>query len=286
MTDPSEVLYLVPHTVADAVHALQEHPTGRVIVGGTDLMVALRDGRARPPALVDLSRIPELGRIEDREGELRIGATAKVTDVIAHPAIAARCRALVQAGRLLGGWQIQNMATLGGNLCNASPAAETAGPLLVLEAEVETQGPSGNRRIPLAQFWTGPGKTVLGAAEIMTAIVIPASSDGSRSAYERVHIRHSVDIALVCASARLEMDGAKVRVARIALGAVAPTPFRALEAENSLQGAALTDEALQRVAELARVSARPISDVRASAEYRRAMAGVLARRVVEQAAGR
>lgn len=281
-----ELDYIVPETLTEAVAALHLRRGARVIAGGTDLMVLLRDGRARPTCLVDISRLEELSGIAAAGDRIRIGATVRIDELVNHPAVAKTYPALLDAGRLLGGWQIQNMATVAGNLCNASPAAEMAAPLLVLDAEVEAYGPSGERRIPLHQFWTAPGQTVLTAAEIVTAVLIPAVVDGTRSAYQRVQIRHSVDIALASAAARVELADGKVQVARLALGAVAPTPMRVREAEQFLQGRALTPEVLDRVADLAQAAARPITDVRASAEYRRAMCGVLARRVLLAAAER
>ncbi|MBI4456669.1 MAG: xanthine dehydrogenase family protein subunit M [Acidobacteria bacterium] len=286
MTELNTVEYIAVKSVAEAVTALQSHKGARVIMGGTDLMVGMRDGRIRPSCLVDVSRVRELIGIANHHGSLRIGAATKITDIIEHPVVRQACPALVDAGKLLGGWQIQNMATLAGNVCNASPAAETAGPLLVLDAEVEACGPSGLRSIPVHQFWLGPGKTALEPTEILTAIIIPPGVDGRRSAYQRVHIRHSVDIALVCSAARVVLADGNVQEARIALGAVAPTPIRVREAESYLQGRALSEEVLDKVAELAQAATQPITDVRASAEYRRAMAGVLVRRVLQSAARR
>lgn len=280
-----DVEYISPASLKAAIAALQEKPGARLIAGGTDLMVAMRSGRcARPTRLVDLSRVRELDGIQESDGWLRIGAVTKIDDLLRHPAILARFHALIDAGRLLGGWQTQNMATLAGNLCNASPAAEMAGPLLVLEAEVEICGPNGERRIPLQQFWLGPGQTVLGAAEIVTAVMIP--SPRGASAYKRIDIRHSVDIALVNCSACLEMKTDQIQQAWLALGAVAPTTIRVPTAETFLRGKTLSEETLDQAAELATQAASPISDVRASKEYRLAMVAVLVRRVLLAAAAR
>ncbi len=286
MADPNTTEYVVPQSVGEAVEALSESPEARVIAGGTDLMVGMREGHIRPTRLVDITRIQELSGISTQNGSLRIGAATKIDEILHHPTVRSEYPALVDAGQLLGGWQIQNMATLAGNLCNASPAAEMSGPLLVLDAEVEVMGPSGERRIPLDEFWTGPGKTVLEPAEILTTIVIPGEVSGRLSAYQRVDIRHSVDIALVSSAVGVELSEGKVRLARIALGAVAPTVIRVTEAEAFLQGRTLSEEVLDKLEDLAEAAAVPISDVRASAEYRSAMAGVLARRVLLLAAER
>lgn len=275
--------YVRAATIEQGVAALQEVEGARLIAGGTDLMVALRDGRVRPSRLVDVTRIRELSEIrQDSEG-LSIGAAVPVYDLINHPHIRQHMPGIVEAGRLLGGRQIQNMATVGGNICNASPAAEMAGPLLVLDAEVEVTDGSGVRRIPIETFWRGPGKTVLERGEVVTSIRIPAHVKAELSVYRRVDIRHSVDIALVSASAMLEFDGVRVRVARLALGAVAPVPLRLKEAEELLENEAIDHDVIERVRQLARAAARPISDVRASADYRLAMTGVLAGRVIELA---
>lgn len=278
--------YVRPESVEQALAALQEVDGARVIAGGTDLMVALRDGRIRPSRLVDISQIPELMNIRKEPEGLSVGAAARVYDLINHPQIQQHFPVLVDAGCLLGGWQIQNMATVAGNLCNASPAAELAGPLLALDVELEAVASSGSRRIPLEEFWQGPGRTVLNPGEILTSIRIPARVAGERSAYRRVDIRHSVDIALVSASARLEFDGDRIRVARLALGAVAPVPFRLKEAEELLENETIRDETLEQVRHLARTAARPITDVRASADYRLAMTGILAGRVLVLASQR
>jgi carbon-monoxide dehydrogenase medium subunit len=286
MAEPKTTEYVVPQSVGEAVEALSESPEARVIAGGTDLMVGMREGHVRPTRLVDITRIQELIGISTQNGSLRIGAATKIDEILHHPTVRSEYPALVDAGQLLGGWQIQNMATLAGNLCNASPAAEMSGPLLVLDAEVEVMGPSGERRIPLGEFWTGPGKTVLEPAEILTTIVIPGKVSGRLSAYQRVDIRHSVDIALVSSAVGVELSEGKVQLARIALGAVAPTVIRVTAAEAYLQGRTLSEEVLDKVENLAEAAAVPISDVRASAEYRSAMAGVLARRVLLLAAER
>ncbi|MCH7911885.1 MAG: xanthine dehydrogenase family protein subunit M [Deltaproteobacteria bacterium] len=286
MAEPKTTEYVVPQSVGEAVEALSESPKARVIAGGTDLMVGMREGHVHPTRLVDITRIQELIGISTQNGSLRIGAATKIDEILHHPTVRSEYPALVDAGQLLGGWQIQNMATLAGNLCNASPAAEMSGPLLVLDAEVEVMGPSGERRIPLGEFWTGPGKTVLEPAEILTTIVIPGKVSGRLSAYQRVDIRHSVDIALVSSAVGVELSEGKVQLARIALGAVAPTVIRVTEAEAYLQGRTLSEEVLDKVEDLAEAAAVPITDVRASAEYRSAMAGVLARRVLLLAAER
>ena len=278
--------YVRPRTVQEAVAALPEVEGARVIAGGTDLMVALRERRVLPSRLVDITEIDDLKEIRHDGAGLVIGAAVSIYDLISHSAVRQRYPVLVDAGRLLGGWQIQNMATVAGNLCNASPAAELAGPLLVLDAHLNVTGPQGTRQILLTDFWVGPGKTRLSPGEIVTSIEIPGHVAGARSAYRRADIRHSVDIALASASARLDFQGEQIRVARLALGAVAPVPFRLKQAEQLLEQTTLSQETLKEIQQMARTEARPITDVRASADYRLAMTGVLAARVVELASAR
>lgn len=273
-------------SIEAAVAALSDHTGARIIAGGTDLMVEFRDRRLLPPCLVDITRIRELATIQAGRDGMRIGATATISDITSNTLVRARYPALVDAGTLLGGWQIQNRATLVGNICNGSPAAEMACPLLVLAAQVEIQGPAGSRLVPFERFLLGPGRTALGGSELVTSVILPVPREAARSAYKRVQIRHSVDIAIVSAAASLELAGGRVQGARLAFGAVAPTPMRVPDAERYLQDRELSDGVLSYVSTLATAAVRPITDSRASAEYRRAMTGVLARRVIDETAAR
>jgi CO/xanthine dehydrogenase FAD-binding subunit len=239
--------------------------------------------------VVSLRRLRELRGIafEERQG-LRIGAMTTMAEVEQHPVVQRRYAVLVDGARILGSVQTRNMATVGGNVCNAAPSADTAPPLLVLGARADIAGPGGRRQVPLDQFFTGPGQTVLGRDEILVGLLIPTPAPRTGACYERHTPRAEMDIAVVGVAALviLEPDGDLIREARIALGAVAPTPVRAPEAEAFLAGQRPSEEAFQRAAELAEGAARPISDVRASAAFRRHLVQVMTARCLRRAVER
>ena len=243
---------------------------------------------------VDLAGIGELSGVgaDTGTGEIRIGATTTMRDLLAvsatQPPAPALPDALRDAARLLGGRQIQAVATVGGNLCNAAPSAETATPLLAHDAGAVIAGPAGSRTVPLAELFAGPGRVALAPGELLTAVCLPAPGAGDGSAYRRLDLRRSVDIAVVGASAAVRVEGGQITRARLAIGAVAPTPRRVPEAERTLAGVPLSevDPVLDTVARLCQDAASPIDDVRASAEYRRAMVAVVVRRALSAALGR
>jgi CO/xanthine dehydrogenase FAD-binding subunit len=274
-------LYLRPTSLDDAVAALAEHPGARPVAGGTDLMIQLRLGvGTAPSAVVDTAEVAELhGVTSTPDGGLRVGAATPLRTLLGSPEVA-RYPALAQACRLLGGPQIQAMASLGGNLANGSPAAETATPLLVHDAQVEVAGPGGRRAMALTDLWLGPRRTAVSADELIVAVTVPAPATGTRSAYHRLELRRSVDIAVVSASVRLTLgaDGT-VTDARVAIGAAAPTPRRVPEAEALLVGAT-PHEAATAAGAAARGAASPIDDTRAGAAYRAAMVAVVTERAV------
>ncbi|MCC5948365.1 MAG: xanthine dehydrogenase family protein subunit M [Nitriliruptoraceae bacterium] len=275
--DPTKVTYLRPTSVAEAVDALRTSDGARPIAGGTDLMVQVRLGRRRPDTVVDLSAVDGLAELSEE----RIGAGVTMRRLLASEHAAAAWPALVEAARLLGGRQIQAMATVGGNLCNASPAAESATPLLVHDATARIAGPDCVRAVPLEEFWSGPGQTVLGPGELLIAVTLPATA--GRSAYRRIELRRSVDIAVVSAAARLEIVDGAVAQARVAIGAAAPTPRRVVAAEQVLEGVAVgpdLERAINQAAVLAGDACVPIDDTRATARYRTAMIPVLVSRAL------
>lgn len=296
--------YVKVETLSQALAALSERADAYPLAGGTDLLIARRLGRIRGGVAVDISAVAELKGIsvtgEGADGRrLWIGAATTISALLQDERVRRELPALVDAGRLLGGWQIQNLATLGGNMCNASPSAELSPPLLVHQAEAFIAGPAGSRRIGVQAFWTGPGATALAQGELLVAVEL---GTGGASAYVRQHVRQSVDIALASAAAWVCVRDGRIVAARLALGAVAPTPLGVEVAEELVgvpvarePGRAPEDETafgealarrLERVSRLASGAARPISDQRASAEYRRALAGVLARRALLRAVGR
>lgn len=300
--------YARPSSVAEAVALLTAQPGARPLAGGTDLMNELRLGVARPPLVVDIDGLAELRGVQERDDEVVIGAGVTMRALRGHPVLA-RLGALADAARLLGGPQVQAAATLGGNLCTASPAAETATPLLVHAATAVLAGPDGAREVPLDAFWTGPRRTVLAPGELLVALRLepdahptaapspahPTAAPSPRSAYRRLQLRRSVDIAVVSASARLQVTDGAVTGARIAVGAVAPTPLLVAGADEPLLGLPVGDPGraaepatARGVVEAARrcaAAATPIDDVRASARYRSGVLDEVVRRAVLAALG-
>jgi len=275
-----------PASVAEAV-ALLAAAGGEagVLAGGTDLLVDMKLGRLRPRLVVDLKRIPRLDRIERVEGGLRIGALARVAALAASAVVQADWRALWQAAGVLGSPPIRHLATIGGNLGRGSPASDLTPPLVVHGARAVAAGPQGEREIPVEDLHPGPGATCLAAGEVITAIVVPDAPARTGSAHLKLGKRAGGwDLALVgvAASLTLGADGA-VAAARIALASVGPTVLRARQAEESLRGRAADEAALEVAAEAAAAAARPISDFRATAEYRRELTRVLTLRALRQA---
>lgn len=257
-------------------------PRAAILAGGTDLMVHLRQSQRgkRPPAVISVKRIPGMDRIEVDASAIRLGALTTLTALIEHPVIQAEYPVLPFTARYMGSPAIRHLATVGGNLCNASPAADLSPVLLALDAEVGIVGPGGARRLPLDRFFLGPGRAALAATELLAWVEFPRKHAGWIVRYERLDVRRAMDIAIVGVALAFRRNGTRVAEARLALGAVAPTPLRVPEAEAALVEGGLTPAAIDRTAELAMAAARPIGDVRATAEYRREMVGTLVRRAV------
>ncbi len=278
--------YVEPGSLDDALSFLDARgPGARPLAGGTDLLVAMRMKGERPTALVNLKTIPGLADIQEREDGLHIGALATMQAVAESPEVVRSYPCLAQAAGCLGSWQVRCRATVGGNLCNGAPSAETAPPLLVLDAKAVVAGPGGSRQaIDLERFFRGPGVTECGPGSLLIEVVVPRPADGMRTAYVKHSPRRAMDIAVVGVAVGLALDdGARggpgrVREARIALGAVAPTPVRARKAEESMIGREFTPDLAREAGRLAALSAKPISDVRASARYRLEMIEVLVAR--------
>lgn len=251
----------------------------KFLAGGTDLLVRIRDRQLRPEVLIDLKSVPGIEGIAYHEGEgLVVGAATPLNKVIRDEVVRSRYALLAEAAHTVGSLQIRNRASLGGNISNASPAADTAPALLVYESEVVTWGPSGSRVMPLAEFFRGPGATALEEGEFVYQIKLPALKERSFGVYLKLGRTNAVDLAMVSVAALALENGE----ARLALGAVAPTPIRLKEAEAILRGRK-DKEAVARAATAARRAAMPISDIRASKEYRLEMTEVLAARAIERA---
>ncbi|MGH2446358.1 MAG: FAD binding domain-containing protein [Candidatus Limnocylindria bacterium] len=272
--------YERPTGLAETLALMKDTTDARLLCGGTDLLVGLRKGTITTPLVIDIKGVAELeAGVEEVDGALRIGATTPLTRISADPRIRATFPALVEGMNVVGSIQIRNRATLAGNVCNASPAADTAPPLLVYDAVIELAGTSGRRRVPLVDFFVGPGTTVMEPGELVSALELPLPGRPLGSSFERMTRRRGVDLATVNVACSVSSTG----VTTFGYGAVGPRPFRVVDASGALADPALDpstrESALRRLA----ASATPISNVRASAEYRREMLFVLSRRALDAA---
>jgi carbon-monoxide dehydrogenase medium subunit len=279
-----------PTSLQDALRLLGLDP-GQVglLSGGTDMIIQWRAGRRDLSRMVDLKHIPELNVLQfDKAKGLRLGAAVPCATLGAFLPARQHYPGLVEGAELIGSMQIQSRASVGGNVCNGSPAADSICALIVLGATALVQGPKGSRELPAAQIMTGPGKTALQPGEILVEFRVPPPAAKSSSAYLRFIPRNEMDIAVAGAAAALTLgtDGKTVNHAAIAIGAVGPTPIVVQAAANALIGKRIDDSALAAAEAAASAAAKPISDVRGPAEYRRHLAGVLTRRTIEIAARR
>jgi CO/xanthine dehydrogenase FAD-binding subunit len=273
-----------PRSIDEAVALLGADPGARPLAGGTDLIVQMRSGRSSPAAIVDLKRIDGMMGVRRRGEGFAIGAATPCTALARDADLAAAWPGVVEAANLIGSVQVRNRATIAGNLCNASPAADAVPALIAAGATVLIAGPDGEREVSVEALPTGPGTTSLARGEFVVELRLPARPEGGGDAYLRAIPRTEMDIAVVGAGASLVIDsGGICTAARIALGAVGPTAILAEEAGAALIGTAIDDAALDRMAVAVRQVCRPIDDKRGPASYRTAMAAVLARRVVELA---
>lgn len=258
----------------------------RLLCGGTDLLAQLRENRRRAELLIDIKNIPELTVINyDKQNGLRLGAAASCYEICHNESVLKYYPGLVDAIQLIGGVQIQYRASVGGNLCNASPAADSIPALIVHEASCLIAGSNGSREIPVEQFCVSPGKNVLQDGEFLLEVKVPAPKENFGAHYLRFIPRNEMDIAVVGAGTSVTLDDAKREIlsARISLGAVAPTPLLVEEAGTFLSGREITRENILEAARIAQAAARPISDLRGTAEYRKHLSAVLTRRALEKA---
>ncbi|RPJ72339.1 MAG: xanthine dehydrogenase family protein subunit M, partial [Desulfobacteraceae bacterium] len=270
-----------PTTVAEACGLMAEYRgQARPLAGGTDLLVNMKKKLLRPPHLVSVGRIPELSRLERANGALWIGAGVTVTDIAASDAVAKAAGALGQGARSLGTPLIRNLATIGGNLGSARPAADLPPSLLVYGAELVLTSAGGERRMPAAAFFKGPGLTAAREDELITGIVIEIPQGYFGAGYLNLGVRKAQDCNIVNAASFLELDEKAecIRTVRIALGSVGPTPLRAWSGESVLVGQKPSEALFELAADAATRDCTPILDFRGSAGYRRAMVGVLTRR--------
>ncbi len=270
--------YVRPGTADEVTGLLQEHgEAARLLMGGTDLFPGLRDGAFRPKVVVDVKGLPGMGDILfDRETGLTVGAAVTMNALANHPDVQVHYPLLAEAAGTVASYQIRNRATLGGNLCNASPCADTSPATLVLEAHFGLYGPSGQRTVPAGEFFVGPGQTVLQPGELMTAIRFPPLPAGAAGRYLKLGRCKSGDLALVGVAILGYPDGTRSGYKhRLGLGSVAPTPLRVEEAEDILAVAPPGEDAFVLAAERAMGVASPISDVRGGASYQKAMVRAL-----------
>ena len=277
--------YTTASSVEDAVAAMAAG--ARPVAGGTDLVVGARQGKKPlPQALVGIHKIPGLDGIGESDGGLVLGALVTHSALVSHPIVRGRFTGLADASAIVGSHATRANGTIGGNLMNASPAMDTGAPLLCMGATVELAGPGGRRTIGLDELWAGPGQLSASADELLVSVNIPAPSPGTGSAYVRLQYRRQMEIAVVGAAAVVTLGGGAVMDARIAITALAPTIHRVPDAEAALVGGPPDEARVDAAAAAAAAAARPIGDVRASVEYRRAMAVVMARRAITTAVAR
>jgi carbon-monoxide dehydrogenase medium subunit len=266
---------------------MAEHPGALLLAGGTDLLVQLRSGRKATDFVIDVKRIPELNELRyDARTGLTLGAATPCCRIYDQPEVSRAYPALAEVAGIIGGTQIQSRASVGGNLCNAAPSADSIPLLIALGARCRVASASGEREVAVEEFCTAPGRTVLTPGELLVSIRIPPMPPGSGARYLRFIPRNEMDIAVAGAGVQVEIENATFRSARVALAAVAPTPLLVPEAGAALAGNPIGEDSIRRAAEIARDAARPITDMRGTADYRRHLCAVLTRRALESAVAR
>ena len=272
--------FLTPRSVDEAIAFMSDREGEvHILAGGTDLLLGMREGTITPRAVMSLKKLSDFRTIEhSNDSGLRLGAMVTLRQVVRSTQIRERYPSLADAALLMASEQIRSLATVGGNLCNAAPSADMAPPLIALDAMVRLIGPEGERRLPLEEFFLGPGSTALDAGEMLAEIEVPPTERKTR--YMRLAPRAHMDIAVVGVAAGIQLNNSKVRAARIVLGAVAPVPLRVHSAEEALIGEALTEAAIEAASTIAAEECSPISDLRGSDWYRRRMVGVLVNRAL------
>jgi carbon-monoxide dehydrogenase medium subunit len=284
-TEPFD--FYQPSTLAEASRLLKDNgPGGRFLAGGTDLVIAMKEKGLLPKYIVDLKHVPGLSGIrENGDGALTIGALTTMYAVETSPVIRKKYPFVAQSAAEVGSIQIRNRATVGGNMANATPSADVAPSLIALNATAKIVSAGGGRSVPLEQFFRGPGQTVMNPDEILTEITIPKTGPQLVGEYIKFSPRDMMDLAYIGVAVAYHLGSdRKCSGTRIVLGAVAPTPLRARNSEALLEGKILTEELAAQVGDEAARESKPISDVRSSAEYRRAMVGVMTKRAILNAA--
>lgn len=277
--------YVATETIEEACRVLKEKgEKAMVMAGGTDLLIKARYRLVKPKVVIGIKKIKGLDRIVfDKKKGLTIGATALLADVASHPDVLETFPAIAYAAQETATVQIRNMGTVIGNLCNAAPSADNAPGLIAMGAEATVMGPDGEKRVPLDQFFKGPGATILERGEIVVCVFVPLPTPNSGASYQHISARSKVDISAVGIGVLLTMKKQMCKDAKIVLGAVAPVPMRAIKAEKLIKDKRLTPYLIEKTGIQASQESKPISDVRASAEYRRKMVAVLTKRALFEA---
>lgn len=276
--------YMTASTLEEACRLLLEHDgKAKVMAGATDLIPPMRDKVFTPEYIIDLKKIPGLDELTyDEEEGLKIGALTTLRTLEKSELVQAKNPAVSHAAKVIASTQIRAKGTLVGNICNSSPSNDSAPNLLVQGAKVNVQGVDGIRVIPIEEFFLGVRKTALKPGEIVTSVVIPPLKDNEKAAYLKFAVRKAMDLAIIGVAAKIKLENGICTDAKIALGAVAITPILAPKAAEVLIGKELTDEVIEEAAQAAMDSCSPISDIRASKEYRKAMIGVYTKRAIKQ----
>ena len=275
----SKVIYSSPENLKELFQLLEQDQAATLWAGGTDLTVKLENKKIKVSHIINLKNVKELDFITASE-TIRIGALTSIRKLETSNLMQTEYPLLAQASHGLGSWQIRTLATFGGNLANAAPSAETATPILVLNGTMIIKGKNTERKVPAAEFFRGPGQTVLKQGEVLTEVELPKLTSDFKSIYLKHSLRRSMDIALVGVACALRLDGDKCLEARIGLGAVAPTPIRVPKTEQFLTDKTLTTSMIAEASRLAVEECRPIDDIRATASYRRELVQVLVKRAL------
>ncbi|UCE41529.1 MAG: xanthine dehydrogenase family protein subunit M [Candidatus Aminicenantes bacterium] len=275
----SQYDYFQPESLEEAFRLKKEIPNSLFISGGTDLMVRINKREIHPHALISLRSIPALSGVENGKIIL-IGGMTSISDILKNSLLHEKYPVLIQAAKALGNEQIRNVATIGGNLCNGSPAADMAPPLLVLEAKVQLQSTQDSRDLTLEKFFRGSGETYLSRDELLTGILLDPTGSNTKTIFLKKG-RTKMDLAVASVATLIRAEGNKCLKARVAAGSVAPTPLRLFEVEALLEGSTLTQDLLNEAQQLAAKSVSPISDIRSTSDNRRHLVGVLVKRALE-----
>jgi len=276
--------YAAPASLAEALQLRAAHPQALLLAGGTDLLVQMKNGRRQPDVVIDIKKVPELNALSiDAAGALTLGAAVACHRVYQDAAVRKHWPALAETAEIIGGIQIQGRASIGGNLCNAAPSADSVPLLIAMGGTCRIAGPAGERPLAVEDFCIAPGRNALAAGEMLVSLHIPAPAAHSGVHYLRFIPRNEMDIAVVGVGAQVVLNNGNFQSARIALASVAPTPLFVRAAGDGLAGKPVNEESIQAAAEAAAAAATPITDMRGTAEYRRHLCGVLTLRALEAA---